>query len=103
MQCNPRAAIVMDDLASMGPWRPADDRGAWRSGGEAIGRGFDPEMFRIPAETDHQHRSGGRGAIWPERAFRALMNIFGAATELADRCHPNRHATVAEVSRYGCS
>lgn len=52
VQHNPRVAFVVDDLASITPWRPrgieirgeADVRA---SGGEQIGPGFDPEMFRI--------------------------------------------------------
>src|SRR5262249_39149504 len=52
VQRNPRVAIVIDDLASTVPWRPRmiEIRGEAEllpTGGEAIGRGFDPEMFRI--------------------------------------------------------
>ena len=52
VQSNPRVAIVIDDLASTDPWRPRmiEIRGEAEilpSGGEAIGRGFDPDMFRI--------------------------------------------------------
>jgi pyridoxamine 5'-phosphate oxidase family protein len=52
VQRNPRVAIVIDDLASTDPWRPRmiEVRGEAEilpSGGEAIGRGFDPDMFRI--------------------------------------------------------
>jgi pyridoxamine 5'-phosphate oxidase family protein len=52
VQSNPRVAIVIDDLASVDPWRPRmiEVRGEaeiLRSGGEAIGSGFDPDMFRI--------------------------------------------------------
>src|SRR5918911_474738 len=52
VQNNPRVAIVVDDLASTDPWRPRmiEVRGEAEilpSGGEAIGRGFDPDMFRI--------------------------------------------------------
>jgi pyridoxamine 5'-phosphate oxidase family protein len=52
VQSNPRVAIVIDDLASTDPWRPRmiEVRGEAEilsSGGEAIGRGFDPDMFRI--------------------------------------------------------
>jgi pyridoxamine 5'-phosphate oxidase family protein len=51
-QRNPRMAIVFDDLASVEPWRPRmmEVRGqadVLASGGEAIGNGFDPQMFRI--------------------------------------------------------
>lgn len=49
---NPRVAFVVDDLASVSPWRVrgieirgmADVLGV---GGENIGPGFDPEIFRI--------------------------------------------------------
>ena len=52
VQSNPRVAIVIDDLASVDPWRPRmiEIRGVAEvlpTGGEAIGRGFDPPMFRI--------------------------------------------------------
>jgi pyridoxamine 5'-phosphate oxidase family protein len=52
VQTNPRVAIVIDDLASTDPWRPRmiEVRGQVEvlpTGGEAVGRGFDPEMFRI--------------------------------------------------------
>jgi pyridoxamine 5'-phosphate oxidase family protein len=52
VQSNRRVAIVVDDLASTDPWRPRmiEVRGAAEilpTGGEAIGRGFDPPMFRI--------------------------------------------------------
>ena len=49
---NRRVAIVIDDLASIDPWRPRmiEVRGEAEvrsTGGETIGPGFDPEMFRI--------------------------------------------------------
>jgi pyridoxamine 5'-phosphate oxidase family protein len=49
---NPRAAFVVDDLASVNPWRPrgVEIRGKVEvlpTGGAAIGPGFDAEMFRI--------------------------------------------------------
>lgn len=52
VQRNPRVAFVVDDLASVSPWRPRgiEIRGeaeVLMSGGEQIGPGFDPEMFRI--------------------------------------------------------
>jgi len=52
VQGNPRVAIVIDDLASTDPWRPRmieirGDAEILPAGGEAIGRGFDAEMFRI--------------------------------------------------------
>jgi pyridoxamine 5'-phosphate oxidase family protein len=52
VQSNPRVAIVINDLASTDPWRPRmiEVRGEAEilpSGGEAIGGGFDPDIFRI--------------------------------------------------------
>jgi pyridoxamine 5'-phosphate oxidase family protein len=52
VQGNPRVAIVIDDLASIDPWRPRmieirGDAEIPPTGGETVGRGFDPEMFRI--------------------------------------------------------
>jgi pyridoxamine 5'-phosphate oxidase family protein len=52
VQSNPRVAIVIDDLASIDPWRPRmiEIRGEAEvlpTGGQTIGRGFDPPMFRI--------------------------------------------------------
>jgi PPOX class F420-dependent enzyme/OxyR family protein len=52
VQSNPRVAIVFDDRASTNPWRPRmlEVRGEAEilpTGGDAIGRGFDPPMFRI--------------------------------------------------------
>src|SRR5438270_11236741 len=52
VQQNPRVAIVIDDLASIDPWRPRmiEIRGEAEilpTGGESIGRGFDPPIFRI--------------------------------------------------------
>lgn len=52
VQRNPRVAIVIDDLASIDPWRPRmiEVRGEAEilpTGGEAVGQGFDPDMFRI--------------------------------------------------------
>ena len=49
---NPRVAFVVDDLASVDPWRPRgiEIRGeaeVLETGGEQIIPGFDPEMFRI--------------------------------------------------------
>ncbi len=49
---HPRVAIVIDDLASVNPWRArgVEIRGeaqALLSGGETIGPGFAPEMLRI--------------------------------------------------------
>ncbi len=51
-QANPRVAFVVDDLASVSPWRP---RGievcgvaeVLATGGEAFGRGYDPQIFRV--------------------------------------------------------
>jgi pyridoxamine 5'-phosphate oxidase family protein len=52
VQRNPQVAFVVDDLASVSPWRPRmiEIRGTAEvlpSGGEQVGPGFDPEMFRI--------------------------------------------------------
>ena len=52
VQRNPHIAFVVDDLASVNPWRARgiEVRGEAEmlpTGGETIGPGFDPEMFRI--------------------------------------------------------
>jgi pyridoxamine 5'-phosphate oxidase family protein len=52
VQSNPRVAVVIDDLASVDPWQPRmiEIRGGAEvlpTGGESIGHGFDPTMFRI--------------------------------------------------------
>ena len=52
VQRNWRVAIVIDDVASIDPWRPRmiEIRGEAEvlpSGGATVGPGFDPEMFRI--------------------------------------------------------
>ena len=52
VQRNPRVAIVIDDLATVDPWRPRmiEIRGQadiLPTGGDAIGPGFDPHIFRI--------------------------------------------------------
>src|SRR5437899_365225 len=52
VQRNPRVAIVIDDLATVDPWRPRmlEVRGQAEirtSGGHEIGPGFDQHMFRI--------------------------------------------------------
>src|SRR5256885_4503993 len=52
VQRNPHVATVIDDLASIDPWRPRmiEVRGEadiLSSGGESVGPGFDAEMFRI--------------------------------------------------------
>ena len=52
VQRNPRVALIVDDLESVNPWRPQgiEVRGeaeVLESGGEALGPGFAPEMFRI--------------------------------------------------------
>ncbi len=53
-QHNPRVAFLVDDLASVNPWRVRgiEVRGeaeVLTSGGEALGPGFAPEMFRLRA------------------------------------------------------
>ncbi len=52
VQRNPRVAFVVDDVPSTDPWiaRGIEIRGEAQillAGGEEIGPGFDPEMFRI--------------------------------------------------------
>jgi pyridoxamine 5'-phosphate oxidase family protein len=52
VQRNPRVAIVIDDLASVDPWRPRmlEVRGQAEilpTGGDTVGPGFDPHIFRI--------------------------------------------------------
>ncbi len=52
VKSNPKVAVVIDDIASVNPWkvRGIEIRGNAETliaGGESIGRGFDPEMFRI--------------------------------------------------------
>jgi pyridoxamine 5'-phosphate oxidase family protein len=52
VQRNPRVAFVVDDLASVSPWRPRmlEIRGQAEilaDGGQTIQPGFDPEMFRV--------------------------------------------------------
>jgi pyridoxamine 5'-phosphate oxidase family protein len=52
VQRNPRVAFVVDDLASVNPWRPRgiEVRGeaeVLETGGEHVGPGFGPQMFRI--------------------------------------------------------
>ena len=54
VQRNPRVAFIVDDLESVNPWwvRGIEVRGeaeVLRSGGEALGPGFAPEMFRLRA------------------------------------------------------
>jgi pyridoxamine 5'-phosphate oxidase family protein len=51
-KAHPLVAIVIDDLASVSPWRPRgiEIRGTAEvlsTGGEAFGRGFDPPIIRI--------------------------------------------------------
>jgi pyridoxamine 5'-phosphate oxidase family protein len=51
-QANPRVAFIVDDLASISPWRPRgiEVRGVAEvlaSGGEAFGRGYDTAIFRV--------------------------------------------------------
>ncbi len=52
VQKNPKVALVVDDIVSVKPWRVRgiEVRGQAENltrGGESIGPGFDPEMFRI--------------------------------------------------------
>lgn len=55
VQAQPHVAFVVDDLASINPWRARgiEVRGEaeiLKTGGGTIRPGFDPEMFRIKAE-----------------------------------------------------
>lgn len=52
VQRNPRVALVVDDIASVTPWRVRgiEIRGQAEilmTGGKEMGPGFDPEMFRV--------------------------------------------------------
>jgi pyridoxamine 5'-phosphate oxidase family protein len=52
VQRNPMVAFLVDDMVSVDPWRPRgiEVRGeaeVLTSGGEALGPGFAPDMFRI--------------------------------------------------------
>ena len=52
VQHHARVAFVVDDLASVSPWRPRmiEIRGMaeiFQDGGSTIQPGFDPEMFRV--------------------------------------------------------
>jgi pyridoxamine 5'-phosphate oxidase family protein len=52
VQANPNVAFVVDDLASVQPWRPRGieirgEAGVHTSGGKALRPGFDDEFFRI--------------------------------------------------------
>ena len=72
---NPLVAIVVDDLASVTPWRPRgiEVRGeveVLTTGGAAVVPGFDPEMFRI-----HPRRIVSwalDGAAGPESSARSV-------------------------------
>jgi len=69
VQGNPHVAFVVDDLASVQPWRPRgiEIRGEAEilmSGGQDIIPGFDAEMLRIKPSRIYSwgHRSGVPGA-----------------------------------------
>ena len=52
VQTNPNVAFVVDDLASVQPWRPRGieirgEAAVHTSGGRALRPGFDDEFFRI--------------------------------------------------------
>ena len=69
-QRNPKVAIVVDDIASVQPWkvRGIEIRGqaeVLMDGGQAIIPGFDPEMFRI---TPKRVVSWGINVETPEAA-----------------------------------
>jgi pyridoxamine 5'-phosphate oxidase family protein len=52
VQRNPRVAFLVDDMVSVDPWRPRgievrSEAEVLTSGGETLGPGFAPDMFRI--------------------------------------------------------
>lgn len=68
---NPKVALVVDDLASIQPWRPRgiEIRGeaeVLHSGGKTVNPGFNDEMFRIKPARIYSwglvegHRGSGR-------------------------------------------
>ena len=70
---NPKVALVVDDLASVQPWRPRgiEIRGEaeiHHSGGKTVNAGFNDEMFRIKPKRIYTwglvegHRGSGRDA-----------------------------------------
>src|SRR5215213_1801929 len=69
VQRNPRVAFLVDDLASVNPWRVRgiEVRGeaeVLTSGGEALGPGVAPEMLRLRARRlGGSRRSAGRSAM----------------------------------------
>jgi pyridoxamine 5'-phosphate oxidase family protein len=74
VQRNPRVAFVVDDLASVSPWRPRmlEIRGTAEvlgSGGEQVIQGFDQDMFRI-----HPHRVVSIGIEGGENPGRGGFN-----------------------------
>ena len=73
MHKNPKVALVVDDLASVQPWRPRgiEIRGEaeiHHSGGKTVNPGFNDEMFRIKPKRIYAwglvegHRGSGRDA-----------------------------------------
>jgi pyridoxamine 5'-phosphate oxidase family protein len=76
---NPRVAIVIDDLASVSPWRVRgiEVRGkaeVHESGGEQIGPGFDAEFFRIRPARIASWGLGEGGASDTARSVPATEN-----------------------------
>jgi PPOX class F420-dependent enzyme/OxyR family protein len=74
VQRNPRVALLVDDLASVNPWRVRgiEVRGeaeVLTSGGEALGPGFAPEMFRLRAADC---KLGDHGEHGPRRMLRLV-------------------------------
>ena len=70
VQRNPRVAIVVDDLASIDPWRPRmievrGDAEILPTGGETVGPGFDPPMFRIRPKRIISFGLGGQAPGGP--------------------------------------
>jgi hypothetical protein len=47
----------------------------FQTGGETIGRGFDPEMFRIHPKRIIGIGVEGDGPLWAQRSVRALANL----------------------------
>jgi pyridoxamine 5'-phosphate oxidase family protein len=73
VQQNPNVAFVVDDLASVEPWRPRgiEVRGEAEivgAGGQGVGPGVDGEMFRIkPARIRSWGLEGGGSGRDPGR------------------------------------
>ncbi|MFE4454869.1 PPOX class F420-dependent oxidoreductase [Streptomyces sp. NPDC056796] len=57
LRANPRISLVVDDLASVDPWKPrfVEIRGTAEllTGSDALGPGFSPEVIRIHPHAVH--------------------------------------------------